>query len=75
LVIEAFHITAALYLLAGLAGISGIVLPGTRFGHATRWLLATGAILHGIAFARLHTLPHPPQLRPASAVRWPRGWR
>jgi len=62
LVIEVLHITAALYLLAGLAGISGIALPRAHFGRATRWLLAAGAILHGIAFARLHTLPHPPQL-------------
>ncbi len=62
MVIEVFHITAALYLLAGLAGISAIALPGARFGRATRWLLAAGALLHGVAFARLHTLPHPPQL-------------
>lgn len=62
MVIEVLHITGALYLLAGLAGISGIALPRARFERATRWLLAAGAILHGIAFARLHTLPHPPQL-------------
>lgn len=62
MVIEVLHITAALYLLAGLAAISGIALPRARFGRATRWLLAAGAILHGIAFTRLHTLPNPPQL-------------
>ncbi len=62
MVIEALHITAALYLLAGLAAISGITLPKALFGRATRWLLAAGAILHGIAFARLHTLPNPPQV-------------
>lgn len=62
MVIELLHITAALYLLAGFAGVSGIALPRARIGSATRWLLAAGAILHGIAFARIHTLPHPPQL-------------
>ena len=46
MVIEVLHITAALYLLAGLAAISGIALPRARFGRATRWLLAAGAILH-----------------------------
>jgi ABC-type uncharacterized transport system permease subunit len=51
-----------LYLLAGLAGVLGIALPKARFGRAVPWLLAAGATLHGIALARLHTLPNPPQL-------------
>jgi ABC-type uncharacterized transport system permease subunit len=62
LVVELFHSTAALYLLAGLAGVLGIAVPKARFGRAVPWLLAAGATLHGIAFARLHTLPNPPQL-------------
>jgi ABC-type uncharacterized transport system permease subunit len=51
-----------LYLLAGLAGLLGIALPKSRIGRAVPWLLLAGAILHGVAFARLHTLPNPPQL-------------
>ena len=62
MVVELFHSTAALYLLAGLAGLLGIALPKSRIGRAVPWLLLAGAILHGIAFARLHTLPNPPQL-------------
>jgi len=62
LVVELFHSTAALYLLAGLAGLFGLVLPKARIGRAVPWLLLAGAILHGIALARLHTLPNPPPL-------------
>ena len=38
------------------------MLPKARFGRAAPWLLAAGALLHGIAFARFHTLPNPPPL-------------
>lgn len=62
LVVELFHSTAALYLLAGFAALIGVAVPKVRFGSAVAWLLAAGAILHGIALARLHTLPNPPQL-------------
>lgn len=60
--IELHQLTAALYLVAGIAGILGIVLPRARFGRAAPWLLAAGALAHGLAFARLHTLPNPPTL-------------
>ena len=62
MVIELHQITAALYLLAACAGVLGLMLPKTRFGQAATWLLAAGALLHGISFARFHTLPHPPPL-------------
>jgi ABC-type uncharacterized transport system permease subunit len=62
LVIELHQITAALYLLAACAGVLGLMLPKARFGQAAPWLLAAGAVLHGISFARFHTLPQPPPL-------------
>ena len=69
MVIELQQITAALYLLAAGAGVLGLMLPKARFGWAATWLLAAGALLHGVSFARIHTLPHPPPLTDlASAV-------
>lgn len=60
--IELHQITAALYLVAGLAAVLGLALPKSRFGHAAPWLLGAGAFAHGLAFTRLHTLPNPPAL-------------
>lgn len=60
--IELHQLTAALYLVAAVAGILGIALPRAQFGRAGMWLLASGALAHGLAFARLHTLPNPPSL-------------
>jgi ABC-type uncharacterized transport system permease subunit len=60
--IELHQLTAALYLITSLAAIVGIVWPQIRFGRAVPWLLAGGALAHGLAFARLHTLPNPPAL-------------
>jgi ABC-type uncharacterized transport system permease subunit len=68
LVIELHQITAALYLLAGLAGVLGLSVPRARFGRAAVWLLAAGAVLHGVAFARFHTLPNPPPLTDLSSA-------
>ena len=68
MVIELHQITAALYLLAACAGVLGLMLPKTRFGQAATWLLAAGALLHGISFARFHTLPHPPPLTDLGAA-------
>lgn len=62
MVIELHQITAALYLLAACAGALGLALPKSRIGIAAPWLLAAGAMLHGLSFARFHTLPHPPPL-------------
>jgi ABC-type uncharacterized transport system permease subunit len=60
--IELHQLTAALYLLAGIACALRGALPRARLGRAAVWLLAAGALAHGLAFARLHTLPHPPGL-------------
>jgi ABC-type uncharacterized transport system permease subunit len=60
--IELHQLTAALYLLAGIAGALQLLLPRRRLGAAPVWLLAAGALAHGLAFARLHTLPQPPAL-------------
>jgi len=60
--IELHQLAAALYLVAALAAILGLVLPRARFGRAAPWLLGAGALAHGLAFARLHTLPNPPAL-------------
>jgi ABC-type uncharacterized transport system permease subunit len=68
LVIELHQITAALYLLAACAGVLGLMLPKTPFRRAALWLLATGALLHGISFARFHTLPNPPPLTDLSSA-------
>jgi ABC-type uncharacterized transport system permease subunit len=62
LVIELHQLTAALYLLASLATFAGLALPGSSFGRLATWLLAGGALLHGLGFARLHTLVPPPPL-------------
>lgn len=60
--IELHQLTAALYLVAGIAAIVGVAVPRTRFLRAAPWVLAGGALAHGLAFARLHTLPNPPSL-------------
>jgi ABC-type uncharacterized transport system permease subunit len=60
--IELHQATAALYLLAGLAAVLRLLFPRARTGRAATWLLAGGAVAHGLAFARLHTLPDPPAL-------------
>lgn len=60
--IELHQVTAALYLLAGIACALRLWLPRERLGRIAVWLLAAGALAHGFAFARLHTLPHPPTL-------------
>jgi len=60
--VELHQLSAALYLLAGIAAVLRLALPRERIGNAALWLLAAGALAHGLAFARLHTLPHPPAL-------------
>jgi ABC-type uncharacterized transport system permease subunit len=60
--IELHQLTAALYLLAGVACVLRLWLPRQRLGLVAVWLLLGGALAHGFAFARLHTLPSPPAL-------------
>ena len=60
--IELQQLTAALYLAASLATFAGLALPGSSFGRLAIWLLAGGAVAHGLSFARLHTLVPPPPL-------------
>ena len=60
--IELHQLTAALYLVAAAAGLLGLALPRASFGRAAPWILAAAALTHGLAFARLHTLPNPPSL-------------
>jgi ABC-type uncharacterized transport system permease subunit len=69
LVIELHQLTAAFYLAASLATCVGLALPAPGVARAGRWLLALGALLHGLAFARLHTLdPPPPLTHPPAAA-------
>ncbi len=56
------QLCAAVYLAAGLAGLLGLALPSGRLSRLATWLLALGALAHGIAFSRLHTLDPPPPL-------------
>jgi ABC-type uncharacterized transport system permease subunit len=62
LVIELHQLSAALYLVASLGTFVGLALPEERAARVARALLAAGALAHGIAFARLHTLDPPPPL-------------
>jgi ABC-type transport system involved in cytochrome c biogenesis permease subunit len=55
------HITAALYLVAGLAAGAGFTLARPRLARAAVAVLAAGAITHGVSFALLHRVePTPP---------------
>ncbi|RIL06021.1 MAG: hypothetical protein DCC71_08375 [Proteobacteria bacterium] len=72
--IELHQLTAAFYLIAGLAGLAGLAMPRARFGRAAPWLLAAGALVHGVAFAWLHTLPHPPLLTHLPSAVSLMGW-
>lgn len=55
------HVTAALYLLAGLAAVGGFTWARPRLARAAVGVLAAGAVAHGVSFALLHTLePTPP---------------
>lgn len=62
MVIEIHQLAAAFYLAASLAILLGLALPGARLVRAGILALVLGAVLHGLAFARLHTLDPPPSL-------------
>ena len=72
--IELQQLSGALYLAASLAACTGLALPGSRFVRLSTWLLAIGALLHALAFARLHALVPPPPLTDlpvaASLMAW-----
>lgn len=58
-----FHeLTAALYLAAGLLAGVGLAAPAPRLVRASALVLATGAVVHGIAFAAFHLAAEPPPL-------------
>jgi ABC-type transport system involved in cytochrome c biogenesis permease subunit len=62
LLIELYQLSAALYLVAAIAGFLGLALPQPRLSRFARGALVAGVVVHGLAFARLHTLPSPPPL-------------
>jgi ABC-type uncharacterized transport system permease subunit len=61
-VIELHRLAAAAYLIASLGTFLALALPDARIGRAATWVLGAGALLHGLAFARLHTMASPPPL-------------
>jgi len=61
-VIELHRLAAAAYLIASLGTFLALALPDARIGRAATWVLGAGALLHGLAFARLHTMSSPPPL-------------
>jgi ABC-type transport system involved in cytochrome c biogenesis permease subunit len=53
---------AAIYLAAGISALLGLALPAPRLTRASVWGVGLGALIHGAAFATLHTLDPVPQL-------------
>lgn len=72
--IELHQIAAALYLAAGIGSLLGLVLPAKRMSRGGAWGLALGAVVHGCAFATLHTLEPPPPLTDLSSVISMSAW-
>jgi ABC-type transport system involved in cytochrome c biogenesis permease subunit len=72
--IELHQIAAALYLAAGIGSLLGLVLPAPRMSRGGAWGLAIGAVVHGFAFATLHTLEPPPPLTDLSSVISMSAW-
>ena len=66
--IELHQIAAALYLAAGIGSLLGLVLPAERISRGAAWGLGLGAVVHGFAFATLHTLDAPPSLTDLASV-------
>jgi ABC-type transport system involved in cytochrome c biogenesis permease subunit len=60
--VQLHQLTAAIYLVAGLAAGVGLVLPSPRLGRAAVALLGAGVLTHAIAFSTLHTASAPPPL-------------
>jgi ABC-type uncharacterized transport system permease subunit len=59
---------AAIYLIACLVASSGLVLRSRRLARAAVWLLAAGALLHGISFPLLHAQGQAPPLTSLAAA-------
>jgi ABC-type transport system involved in cytochrome c biogenesis permease subunit len=72
--VELHQIAAALYLAAGIGSLLGLVLPAKRMSRGGAWGLALGAVVHGFAFATLHTLEPPPPLTGLSSVISMSAW-
>ncbi len=62
MIVELWHLAAALYLAAALWLAVGALLPYGRPRPIALVLLLGGALAQGVGFARLHTLEHPPPL-------------
>lgn len=62
MIVAGLQIAAALYLAAGLVAWLGVVLAARRASRAASWLLAAGALVHGITFLGFHWEPSPPPL-------------
>lgn len=62
MIVELWHLAAALYLAGALWLGVGALLPYGRLRPAALTLLVAGALFHGVGFARLHTLEPPPSL-------------
>lgn len=59
---------AAIYLIACLVAGSGLVLRNRRLARAAVWLLAAGALLHGVSFPLLHAEGQAPPLTSMAAA-------
>ncbi len=71
---ELHQLAAAVYLAATLAAVLGLTLPARWAGRAAAGLLALGAGVHALAFARLHALEPPPPLTGLPAAVSLAGW-
>ncbi len=65
---------AAIYLIACLAAGSGLVLRSRQLARAAVWLLAAGALLHGISFSLLHAEGEAPPLTSLAAASSFMAW-
>jgi ABC-type uncharacterized transport system permease subunit len=64
-----FQLTAGVYLVAGLVAGAGLALSRSRLTRLSAWILAAGALLHGVSFSLLHTLePTPPLTDTSTAI-------
>lgn len=72
--IELHQIAAALYLVAGIGSLLGLMLPDARMRRAGAWGLGVAALVHGLGFATLHRLDPPPPLTSLAAVLSLAAW-